>query len=511
MYLTLTSACALCRSRTKIRVATCLGLIVALYVGTSACVYGQATFTPLGLFGGTGSVATDVSADGSVVVGTVFGVPGGSGSVFHRTATESMLRQASVSHDAAVSGDRAVVVGSNLFLGSGIQAFRWIIGGPVERLEGFPQEPPLLTSSATDVSADGDVIVGFGTPITGPDRAFRWTETSGMVDLGNLPLGPADNRAFGVSADGTVIVGSAAGIGRRNAFRWTNETGMVPLPELSGAIGSQANKVSTDGSVIVGVNDVPPSGPFSSGDVAVRWTEQQGVMSLGTLPLATDSAAFAVSADGSVVVGRSTGFVGNMGVGGAFYWTEATGMLNLQDVLLSLGADNLDAWSLSEARGVSTDGLTIVGWGDHNGRMEAFMATVPEPSTVVLAILAAGTLLIFWHLATAPRSFVMCRSKRKEEAMTTLRTSVPTRRAFVRRGFGALAGIGMAVLMPLGRERRTGATSGRVTRANPHLADVTHFGAVGDGKTDDTAAFQAAVESLKNTRGLIRFRSRRHT
>ena len=171
---------------------------------------------------------------------------------------------------------------------------------------------------------------------------------------------------------------------------------MVELPEQVGAIASQARKVSTDGSVIVGSNYFPPTNQ-SIIEEAVRWTEN-GVFSLGTLPGTTDSRAFDVSADGSVIVGRSTGLQGNMGVGGAFYWTESTGMLGLQDLLVSLGVDNLDGWTLSEARGVSADGLTIVGYGNHNGVDEAFVATIPEPSSIVLAVIAAGGLLGFGGL-----------------------------------------------------------------------------------------------------------------
>jgi probable HAF family extracellular repeat protein len=63
-------------------------------------------------------------------------------------------------------------------------------------------------SAAQRVSANGLVVVGYGTTAAG-QQAFRWTQKEGMVSLGNL----SDNRfkqsvALGVSADGSVIVGN---------------------------------------------------------------------------------------------------------------------------------------------------------------------------------------------------------------------------------------------------------------------------------------------------------------
>jgi uncharacterized membrane protein len=106
------------------------------------------------------------------------------------------------------------------------------------------------------------------------------------------------------------------------------------------------------------------------------------------------SIAYDVSADGSVIVGSGDTIRadGNDTLG-AFYWTREMGMLNLQELLISQGVTNLDGWRLSEARAVSADGRTVVGTGVHDGRIEAFIATVPEPSTMLLGLLAAAAML----------------------------------------------------------------------------------------------------------------------
>jgi hypothetical protein len=71
-----------------------------------------------------------------------------------------------------------------------------------------------------------------------------------------------------------------------------------------------------------------------------------------------------------------------------------TGLVSLQQTLIA-GGINLDGWLLNEATGVSDDGLTIVGTGTHNGVQQAFVATIPEPSTVVLAVFAVAGLVSF--------------------------------------------------------------------------------------------------------------------
>jgi hypothetical protein len=79
----------------------------------------------------------------------------------------------------------------------------------------------------------------------------------------------------------------------------------------------------------------------------------------------------------------------------AFYWTAGGGMFNLRDVLISYGATNLDGWLLTVARGVSADGSTVVGTAiSPTGETQAFIATIPEPSTIILAIIAAGGIMI---------------------------------------------------------------------------------------------------------------------
>jgi probable HAF family extracellular repeat protein len=86
-------------------------------------------------------------------------------------------------------------------------------------------------TAAHGVSADGSVVVGWayyavrGGNIEMPWRAFRWTAARGMQNLGTL--GGNWSAAWGVSADGSVVVGEAGNAaGQIVAFRWTAARGM---------------------------------------------------------------------------------------------------------------------------------------------------------------------------------------------------------------------------------------------------------------------------------------------
>jgi len=107
------------------------------------------------------------------------------------------------------------------------------------------------------------------------------------------------------------------------------------------------------------------------------------MMGLGFLPghnpPDAGSGASGVSADGSVVVGRSQSDNGSWNRE-AFVWTQANGMQRLRDMLIAKGVTGLDNWELREARGISADGQWVVGQGiNPSGFHEAFLANISAP------------------------------------------------------------------------------------------------------------------------------------
>ena len=90
-----------------------------------------------------------------------------------------------------------------------------------------------FASYAYGVSDDGSVLVGYSDGANGPE-AYRWTQAGGMLGLGDLPGGFFSSEALGVSHDGSAVVGFGLNANNPEAFRWTVATGMVGLGNLPG-------------------------------------------------------------------------------------------------------------------------------------------------------------------------------------------------------------------------------------------------------------------------------------
>lgn len=322
----------------------------------------------LGTLGGPTSDAFGVSADGTVVVGQAEN--GTWTHAFRWTAAGGMVDLGDMagagggnSFAYGVNADGTVVVG-NTDTGNGSFAFRWTQAGMIS-LGAFPNG---AGSNANAVNADGTVVVGQAHD-GNFNRAFRWTPGGGMFDLGTLP-GGFTSSATGVSGDGSIVVGesddSTVSLPKR-AFRWTQGTGMVTLGTLNGGDESRATAISSDGTVIVGYGGDGNDGNWQR---AFRWTQATGMVSLGTLGGLT-SAAKAVNADGTVIVGNSND--GNSQLG--FRWTQATGMISVDQWLRNNGVTLNNDVTLT-ATGVSANGSVVVGTLQ-NGN--AYIARGPVP------------------------------------------------------------------------------------------------------------------------------------
>ncbi len=286
----------------------------------------------------------------------------------------------SIAYGVNSAGD--VVVGFSIPVGSsGTHAFRWTQTTGMTDL-GTLQANNTGNSVAYDVNAAGNVVVGDTFYSGASAHAFRWTQASGMSDLGTLANDKTTGQSFayGVNAAGDVVVGQADNGTAQHAFRWTLNAGsstqgtMTDLGTLAAGNGgsSIARDVNAAGDVVVG------QAYNGTAQHAFRWTQASGMSDLGTL--ASDkttgaSVAYGVNAAGDVVVGQADNGTTNQ----AFRWTSANGMQSIEAWLTANGVTvNAAAPKTSIAYGVNAAGDVVVGRLANN---HAFIATTKGSTT----------------------------------------------------------------------------------------------------------------------------------
>ncbi len=344
-----------------------------------------------------------ISTDGSVVVGFSYSGSGIPSQAFRWTKSsgiEGLVNPSDGSNSRAnaASSNGNIIVGTYRKGAEGLgdsAAILWREFGSPELFGGFPSST--FGAEAYDVSSNGSVIVGHYVTSDSPQyfEAFRWTESGGVHGLGFLENLPGNySGAKCVSSDGSVIAGEASSSSGQGplgyeAFRWTESGSMQGLGVLDGT-DSFANDMSADGLVVVGYGraDGYLDEPF-------RWTKTEGIHSLGFIEGGPSNGwANGVSGDGSIVVGSCWDGQGwDPTNQQAFIWDTESGILNLQGVLQNDYGLDMSGWTLLSAADISNDGLTIVGYGiNPDGIREGWIATVPEPATLLL--LGLGGLLL---------------------------------------------------------------------------------------------------------------------
>lgn len=350
-----------------------------------------ASFVPLGDLPGStvASEARGVSPDGSVVVGRGAGAAG----LVWNSPTDLVLAGGLAGSsslallDASESG--AVVVGFGWSL-RGQEAVAW---DPVVGTRALGDlAGGAFASRANGIDSNGTTIVGTATGHLG-ERAVVWAGGAGPEPLVGLDSDMYESGANDVSADGSKVAGNRYPLGGTSedgtAVLWDRATSeayvLGDLP--GGGVYSVANAISADGSAVVG------SSTSSFGEQAFLWTAADGMIGLGFMGTGRLTQAAATSVDGRVVVGAGwTTSVYSATALEAFVWTPDDGMQALAALLASSGVD-LDGWHLTAATDVSSDGAVVVGYGQNpDGRTEAFLALIPEPSAALLVALGLMTL-----------------------------------------------------------------------------------------------------------------------
>ncbi len=337
--------------------ATCSALLVGAII---LCGIAQAevTFEIMGL-----GYATDISADGSVVVGNTEGQY----APFRWTEESGQLVLAtgggSGSPDVSADGTQvsASIPGED---GTYWTQGRWTLGARWEETM-----PPTLPDgglmddsygSAWGLSEDGSTVVGLywrpGQP-GGSAHASSWTEATGMVDLGS---DGGNSRANDANEDGSVIVGwDESDFGHWRPTVWVDGVKTILAEHEAWC---EASAVLPDGSVVLGQSYDEPRALR----VAARWiwngTSWEEEL-LGALPGLHPNFGIAIctdaTADGSIIVGYNR--FSNPGDATGFIWTEGTGIIDVEDYLADNGVTVPFDINITSVQAISYDGSIMVG------------------------------------------------------------------------------------------------------------------------------------------------------
>ncbi|QDU34046.1 hypothetical protein KS4_21080 [Poriferisphaera corsica] len=216
----------------------------------------------------------------------------------------------------------------------------------------------VINSTATALSANGQTVVGYdGKRLTDFSdsyaiytRAFKHTSNS-TTTLGNLNPDRPISVAYGVSADGQTIVGTARNTYVDTAFRWSQDTGIQALHAPNLFISSSAYDASANGQTIVGRVVTEPYDNFPTEFKPFVWTADQGLQIIAQSPNNDFIGhASAISNDGQTIVG--TNYITPTHQQ-AFFYTQQQGIQTLE----SLTLDSTHTF----AHNISGDGNVIVG------------------------------------------------------------------------------------------------------------------------------------------------------
>jgi uncharacterized membrane protein len=197
----------------------------------------------------------------------------------------------------------------------------------------------VVNAYINDMSADGSVVVGIllgssTAPSPAGSQAFRWTAVGGVQNIGGHM-----NEVY-ISRDGKTIVGSALDAqGNMNVAIWSGGTnwkllGGPPGSVPQGSVLSSGYGVSGDGSVVVGQANFPTIQQFGSQFRAFRWDAVNGMVDLGALQQGAGTRAFAISADSNTIVGyedppKNTTYNPSVsGMSGVIFWNGTERLLH---------------------------------------------------------------------------------------------------------------------------------------------------------------------------------------
>lgn len=375
------------------------GLVSLLHGPAMAGVDGLDSNLPTNI----GTAVSGLSGDGNVAVGVVrldaFNYRAYKFSVGSSTQLDGPAGYEQVVAQAA-STDGSVVAGWALpsYISPSARALVWN-GAVMTQLPDLATGPGTVASQAWAIAGDGRKVAGFSYASGGAYHAARWLAGGSgwtVQDINGGPFTSSFGRGIDASGDTVVGYGSTMVLGYQGnnlvhisgqveeAFVWTPGGGMRGLGVLASdndpVVGtmtpsSRAYAVSADGSTVVGI-----SRGVGAGDIpeAFRWTSTGGMVGLGILAGGTYSIANGVNADGTVVVGSAdqpTPLIPSIRGAYATRWSAAGGLQTVSDWLTANGVA-VGSNTFTDAVAVDASGNAVVGKGQIGGRTQSYLARV---------------------------------------------------------------------------------------------------------------------------------------
>jgi len=249
---------------------------------------------------------------------------------------------------------------------------------------------PTLYSHGNSISDDGIIIAGMGCYPDYTTEAFTWTADSGYVLHGKL--GYDGSRANVISGDGNVIAGWALdSVHQRLPIIWNPDPYMIP--PFGPYQGGEIEGLNYDGSIAYGAT----FGNYAY--VPFYWSEATGAVNLTDINIFDPAYAFDGNMDASRIVGRIGPYPGQ-----AYIWEIGNGQY-LKDWVLAHGNEISNDFIVTMANGISNDGNTICGWGALPGTFVSGVivkieSTVPVELTNFTASVVSKSVQLNWTTAT---------------------------------------------------------------------------------------------------------------
>ncbi len=299
--------------------------------------------------------AHDISADGSVVVGIT------EHEAFRWTAAGGYQRLGWLPDPfpgagaRAVSADGSVVVGTSASSLHVVQGFRWDAVNGMTRLDPISYASGVGLSTVNAIGNYGTLIGGYSYDIN-IDQPTVWTAPSAPQYIG-VPGTMLSGNVYDIADNAPVVVGFSETLGNINfGSMWTPGGGLT-FVSPPGFYSSQLRCVSADGSTVFGFGS-----PGQGSSLPFRWEPTKGfeILPVG-YPNAQITFFEAIDAEGTSGVGHyRTGYPGS--AVGAFYWSEANGLVPLREYLVSRGATLFVPNERLVPQGMSADGNVIIGY-----------------------------------------------------------------------------------------------------------------------------------------------------